>query len=111
MLLSFAAAIGAPRRWWMCITRGHGRRTNLRLVVHSLGAQWRDVRSSRVRQPIKEATMSRLKVRCGHCGTGFAMRDNGYEDPAAGIWCPRCGSRNVESWEVPARPERPEAAA
>lgn len=55
--------------------------------------------------------MSRLKVRCGHCGTGFAMRDNGFEDPAVGIWCPRCGSRNIEAWDVPARDERPEAAA
>jgi hypothetical protein len=39
------------------------------------------------------------------------MRDNGYEDPAVGIWCPRCGSVNIETWDVPARAERPEAAA
>lgn len=55
--------------------------------------------------------MSRLMVRCEHCGTGFALRDNGYEDPAVGTWCPRCGSRNTEKWDVPARAEQPEAAA
>jgi hypothetical protein len=55
--------------------------------------------------------MSRLMVRCERCGIGFVLRDNGYEDPAAGTWCPRCGSRNVGRWDLPARVEQPEAAA
>jgi Zn finger protein HypA/HybF involved in hydrogenase expression len=55
--------------------------------------------------------MSRLRVRCECCGIGFALRDNGFEDPAAGTWCPRCGSRNVGRWDTPAQDARPEAAA
>ncbi len=55
--------------------------------------------------------MSRLMVRCEHCDARFALRDNGYEDPAVATWCPRCGSRNVERWHVPARAQQPEAAA
>lgn len=55
--------------------------------------------------------MSRLMVRCEHCGTGFALRDNGFEDPFVGTWCPRCGSKNIERRDVPARSEKREAAA
>jgi transcription elongation factor Elf1 len=62
--------------------------------------------------------MSRLIVRCELCGTRFAMRDNGYENPALWTWCPRCGSDSIVSttrqkniFERLKRPERPEAAA
>ena len=55
--------------------------------------------------------MSRLMVRCERCGTGFVLRDNGFEDPAVGTWCPRCGSKNVEGREIPARRDQREAAA
>jgi DNA-directed RNA polymerase subunit RPC12/RpoP len=55
--------------------------------------------------------MSRLTVRCEHCGTRFLLRDNGYEDPAIGTRCPRCGRKNLETRDVSARVERPEAAA
>ena len=55
--------------------------------------------------------MSRLMVRCEHCGTSFFLRDNGFEDPAMGTWCPRCGSKSVEMRDVAAWLERPEAAA
>ncbi len=60
---------------------------------------------------MKEAALSRLTVRCEHCGTRFLLRDNGFEDPAIGTWCPRCGSRNVGTTDVPAEVERPVAAA
>jgi DNA-directed RNA polymerase subunit RPC12/RpoP len=55
--------------------------------------------------------MSRLTVRCLRCGTRFLLRDNGFEDPAIGTWCPRCGSKNVGMRDTSARLERPEAAA
>ncbi|HTX68022.1 MAG TPA: hypothetical protein VMH50_02610 [Thermoleophilia bacterium] len=55
--------------------------------------------------------MSRLVVTCKRCGARFSLRDNGYEDPAAGTRCPRCGSRTVERWDVAARSEPREAAA
>ena len=55
--------------------------------------------------------MSRLTVRCEHCGTLFSLRDNGFEDPAIGTWCPRCGSKSIEMREPQVRNERPEAAA
>jgi ribosomal protein S27AE len=60
---------------------------------------------------IKEATLSRLMVRCERCGTSFALRDSGFEDPAVGTWCPRCGNRSVEKRDGLVRVERPEAAA
>jgi rRNA maturation endonuclease Nob1 len=54
--------------------------------------------------------MSRLRVRCTCCGTGFALRDNGYEDPAAATWCPRCGSRDVERSGASVQAVRADAA-
>ncbi len=55
--------------------------------------------------------MSRVTVRCERCGTRFLLRDNGFEDPAIGTWCPRCGSKSIEAREASTRVERSEAAA
>jgi DNA-directed RNA polymerase subunit RPC12/RpoP len=55
--------------------------------------------------------MSRLTVRCERCSTRFLLRDNGFEDPAIGTWCPRCGGKSVEVPDASSRVERPEAAA
>jgi DNA-directed RNA polymerase subunit RPC12/RpoP len=44
--------------------------------------------------------MGRLLVTCARCDLEFALRDNGYADPAATTQCPRCGSRGVRRREV-----------
>jgi hypothetical protein len=39
--------------------------------------------------------MTKLLVACSNCELEFAVRDNGYADPAGTIWCPLCGSREL----------------
>jgi len=39
--------------------------------------------------------MRKLIVICGRCGLEFALRDNGFTDPALSTCCPRCGSTHV----------------
>lgn len=55
--------------------------------------------------------MSRLLVICARCDLEFALRDNGYIDPAATTQCPRCGSMRVRPREVTDYATEPEAAA
>lgn len=55
--------------------------------------------------------MSRLLVTCARCELEFALRDNGYDDPAATTQCPRCGSREVRRREATDVATEPRAAA
>jgi predicted RNA-binding Zn-ribbon protein involved in translation (DUF1610 family) len=40
--------------------------------------------------------MTKVTVACSQCGLRFAVRDNGYADPSRTMWCPMCGSREVQ---------------
>ncbi len=55
--------------------------------------------------------MSGLLVTCARCDFEFALRDNGYNDPAATTQCPRCGGREVLRREVTDHAAEPQAAA